>query len=1203
MDPVQSALEAIRATDMAEAADAATRGFDGGREWQAFSRRVADGSATPSCVIDFPYADNGTDGLNLKGDDRLLERMICLRDPLDRDPRNSLVVVHVHTLLPWGDRLKVKTAERLQAVTSVNVRHAAKTLRIDQSDGKVYTREQFVQEYGQENGMARWNASRECFQQEQYKFHVVPKSKELVHGWKDLWKKGAVNEIAWNPYGTNSVPPRDADVKWIYDDLRKVIQAGEALCRDATVAHNIHQSQMAMRGGASGEVEYEVVGVEDDTEWVRSKTCTTCGFGLYKCVCSQAAKSGVGGPVKNVWQDEPDWPTLPPPSPPSIPIRILYVGAINDDEVRLNLEREVNVIEAAFKAEHGAGVWRDMVVFRHFFFADVADLIKYLLEFKPAVVHFACHGQKSFLSLHQDELSVKKLTDIFATLSGLDAGDALRLVITNVCNSADLARALAEHVDFVIGHDKPVKDTAAIDFADGLYRPLGAGVPLLQSVTLAKTAKNCSMYCLRGRKDATQFAFVKPTLEKTVELHEVGVWTIESGQFARRDTMTTKLTRWLASPDSQRIAVVGQGGSGKSSLAQHFLHGVSMMPSSQSRTLRLVFFLQADDLMSLVKGYRALFPQLMSLLGRSETSPPDKDEDLCSSVHALLRDAAVKDTWLCVLDDLPSPMVQDLDQHGLGWLLKEDAKGFPWRSGKTIVTSRFRKWMDHPGFGQSFEVGNFEVEEAHAFLKDRVNGWRDDDGVARVAQRLGYFPLALASAVGCAKEYELSPLEYIQELDTNRSRIMDRWNKRKRTADEYPYELFEVVHATWQRLSEADDAAELMILLRQLAFLDPCDIPIEIFTDFRQHLPSLKNHCLVTVSKAKTGRSLVSVHALTQQVIRERLMGNARGQAVGVVVQALAVQMDTFDRDKPETYQACTCRAYSSHVKALLAHVGEDATEEVAELAYDTGVFFLEVTSAFADARRMFERALAIRLKLQGDNPDSKGVANCYSYLGSICGSMGDFGGALVQHEKALAMRTRVCGQDHPDVATSYNNIGCVYDSQGRYDEALQEYEKCLKIRVDKLGHEHLDVAKSYNNIGNVYDSQGHYDKALEYYQKDLDITIRVVGHDHPDVAVSHYNIGNVHQRQGRNQEAIRECDAALTLFAQRLGKDHAYTAIARTLMGKIHCAEHRYDDANEQYASALAIYSKHSDHSHRAERAELQLMMGELAGRQSNDL
>ena len=130
------------------------------------------------------------------------------------------------------------------------------------------------------------------------------------------------------------------------------------------------------------------------------------------------------------------------------------------------------------------------------------------------------------------------------------------------------------------------------------------------------------------------------------------------------------------------------------------------------------------------------------------------------------------------------------------------------------------------------------MAEAHAFLKDRVSDWRgDDDGVVRVAQRLGYFPLALASAVGCANQYELSPSEYLQELDANKSRILDSWNARKRMADEYPYELFEVVHATWQRLSEAPDAVQVMTLLRQLAFLDPCDIPLEIFTDFR--------HCLI----------------------------------------------------------------------------------------------------------------------------------------------------------------------------------------------------------------------------------------------------------------------------------------------------------------------------------------------------------------------
>jgi len=42
----------------------------------------------------------------LQGDARLLERMYCFHDPLDMNPTRRLVVVHVHTLLLWGDLMK-----------------------------------------------------------------------------------------------------------------------------------------------------------------------------------------------------------------------------------------------------------------------------------------------------------------------------------------------------------------------------------------------------------------------------------------------------------------------------------------------------------------------------------------------------------------------------------------------------------------------------------------------------------------------------------------------------------------------------------------------------------------------------------------------------------------------------------------------------------------------------------------------------------------------------------------------------------------------------------------------------------------------------------------------------------------------------------------------------------------------------------------
>ena len=52
----------------------------------------------------------------------------------------------------------------------------------------------------------------------------------------------------------------------------------------------------------------------------------------------------------------------------------------------------------------------------------------------------------------------------------------------------------------------------------------------------------------------------------------------------------------------------------------------------------------------------------------------------------------------------------------------------------------------------------------------------------------------------------------------------------------------------------------------------------------------------------------------------------------------------------------------------------------------------------------------------------------------------------------------------------TYNNMGSVYFDQGKYDiEALAMYEKALSIRLKKLGDDHPRVATTYNNMAIVY--------------------------------------------------------------------------------------------------------------------------------------
>eukprot|EP00002_Diphylleia_rotans_P026906 TRINITY_DN5387_c0_g1_i2.p2 TRINITY_DN5387_c0_g1~~TRINITY_DN5387_c0_g1_i2.p2 ORF type:complete len:100 (+),score=18.13 TRINITY_DN5387_c0_g1_i2:318-617(+) len=75
--------------------------------------------------------------------------------------------------------------------------------------------------------------------------------------------------------------------------------------------------------------------------------------------------------------------------------------------------------------------------------------------------------------------------------------------------------------------------------------------------------------------------------------------------------------------------------------------------------------------------------------------------------------------------------------------------------------------------------------------------------------------------------------------------------------------------------------------------------------------------------------------------------------------------------------------------------------------------------------------------------------------------------------QKALTIRIKILGEEHPDVAASYNNIANVDYNQGMVEEALENYRKALAIYMNALGEEHADVASSYNGIANIYNHQG----------------------------------------------------------------------------------------------------------------------------------
>jgi tetratricopeptide (TPR) repeat protein len=251
--------------------------------------------------------------------------------------------------------------------------------------------------------------------------------------------------------------------------------------------------------------------------------------------------------------------------------------------------------------------------------------------------------------------------------------------------------------------------------------------------------------------------------------------------------------------------------------------------------------------------------------------------------------------------------------------------------------------------------------------------------------------------------------------------------------------------------------------------------------------------------------------------------------------------------------------------------VSDDSASDIA------GVF--ESQGSYGKALEWYKKALTIREKALGkEHPDT--AAACHD-IADVYDSQGNYEKALELYEKALTIHEKVLGKEHPDTAATYNNIGIVYNNQGNYEKALEWYEKALTIREKTLGKEHSEVADTYHNIAAAYDHQENYDKALELYKKALAIREKTLGMDHHDTADSYNDIAGVYDSQGNYGTALEFYAKALTIREKAVGKEHRNTSATKNNITFVHDSQGNYDRVLAWYEKALAIRERMLDKDH----------------------
>jgi len=332
----------------------------------------------------------------------------------------------------------------------------------------------------------------------------------------------------------------------------------------------------------------------------------------------------------------------------------------------------------------------------------------------------------------------------------------------------------------------------------------------------------------------------------------------------------------------------------------------------------------------------------------------------------------------------------------------------------------------------------------------------------------------------------------------------------------------------------------------------------------------------------------IRLHRLVREVCAARYAGEALERARRALVEALAaVYPQNVFSDLTDWPQARRLDALALALVGGDAELPEDSEVPASDLMDKLALYRYVAIADYAQARQLFERALAIREKVlgtdhpataqslnnlallrraQGDLPAARELferalaireklpgsghtdtAQTLNNLASLLRAQGDLSTARMHCERALAIYERECGPDDPHTATSRIILAALLNAQGDHDEARRLAERALAIYEKTFKFDHPAKAACLTNLATVFQGQCDFAAARPLFERALAINEQALGSDHPNTAMSLNSLGSLLQSEGDLAAARSHFERALAITEQALGPDHPYSTVVRS--------------------------------------------------------
>ncbi len=212
--------------------------------------------------------------------------------------------------------------------------------------------------------------------------------------------------------------------------------------------------------------------------------------------------------------------------------------------------------------------------------------------------------------------------------------------------------------------------------------------------------------------------------------------------------------------------------------------------------------------------------------------------------------------------------------------------------------------------------------------------------------------------------------------------------------------------------------------------------------------------------------------------------------------------------------------------------------------------------------------------------------------IGITYRDLGLYPEAQRQLEKALGLRRRLLGEDHPDTLASIRDLAVLYRDQSKTPQAESLLAQVLNSQRRVLGADRPETLETAHELAQVYDENGKPALAEPLLTETLKSRRRILGEDHPDTLLTMGTLGSLYQEQGKYAQAERLMTQALSAERRIRGDDHPETLDTMNSLALLYDTEGKYAQAESLYTEALAGKRRVLGEEH----AETLLTMNNLA-------